>query len=243
MYNLQNDGDVFEQKAYPLFIKNKFPSYEAFWQKFIIPLTNRPDNIYTKSDVDLQIQFPGENLEKIHERVVVLQLHYSVFRMLLKVYEKSRLAGKDIDAVEGCFSHMYSALDISAELFGRYERIKNNLPISTSAFDSASSVINSLSIRRSWQRSHAYPKKINDIRNYRNLMLHGQTFGSLITPAANLLILPKTDTINHYLDWREIGKSYHSKNINDFLHSVNIVDSAIDEVVRFLEAEWKNNLL
>lgn len=243
MFNLITDGDSLEQKAYPLFLKGGFHSYEIFWQKFIVSLTNRPQDIHTKTDVELQMLFPGESIEKIHERIIILQLHYSTFRMLLKAYENKQKANKDLEAVENFFSGLYSALDISAELFGRYESIKNNTAIVSDAFDPQSSVKNSFVIRKKWQNKNPYPKKIEDVRNYRNLMLHGQMFGSMATAAAGLLILPKPESIETYLDWRSVGTSFHSNNILDFLHSENIAALAFDLVINFLEQEWRKNLL
>ena len=246
MFNLLENGDDVERKGYKLFLEFQFPSYEVFWQKFIIPLTNRPIDIHTKPDVELQKLFVGENIEKIHERTIILQLHYSVFRMLFKAHEIMKIASKDLDAVESFFSNMYSALDISAELFARYEKIKNNIPITIDPFDSRTSVKNSYSLRKGWQNKFPYPQEIEDIRNYRNLMLHGQMFGSMATAAACFLILPKPSTIEKYLDWRSVGASFHSpqvNNLNDFQHTINIVKPAFDTVIKFLEEEWKRNLI
>jgi len=244
--DLATHGDHYEQVAYPLFVKNNFPAYESFWQNFIVPLTNRPTDVYTKSDQDLAAQFPNETIDQIHEKIAVLQLHYSVLRMLLKAHEKRALAKTNIDAVEACFSHLFSALDIAAELLGKYERIRNNAVITTSAFEPLTSERNSITVRKAWQRSHAYPQQIKDIRKYRNLMLHGQMFGAMATSAANYLILPKPEAIEKYLDWRQVGQSFHSQtnnNLIDFLHSVNIVNPAVEEVTAFLNTEWNVHLL
>jgi len=246
MFNLFTNGDAFEQKAYNLFLEEKFPSYEIFWKKFIVELTNRPADVHTKTDVELKKLFPTESLEKIHERIVILQLHYSAFRMLFKAYEYIQKADKDLGAVESIFSGLYSTLDISAEMFGRYEKIKNNLPVTVDPFDPKISVQNSFKIRKKWQRENVYPKHIQDIRNYRNLMLHGQMFGSMATAAAGLLILPKPSEIEKYLDWRSIGASFHSPQVNsldDFQHTRNIAEPAFDAVIEFLEDEWRRNII
>lgn len=150
-FSLATNGDDFEWRAHRLFLKEKFPSYEIFWQQFIVPLTNRPVDIHTKNDSQLRIQFPSQTIEQIHERIAILQLYYSTFRMLMKAYEKQGLAEQDLDAVEGCFSHLYSALDIAAELLGRYQLVKTSNPIESSAFNPTTSEKNSIKIRKSWQ--------------------------------------------------------------------------------------------
>jgi hypothetical protein len=120
MLDIATHGDQYEQIAYQLFIRDKFPAYETFWQNFIVPLTNRPVDIHTKSDQELALQFSNETKVQIHERIAVMQLHYSVLRMLIKAYDKRKFAGTDMSAVEDSFSYLYSALDIAAELLGRY---------------------------------------------------------------------------------------------------------------------------
>ena len=38
MITLETGGDQFERDFWPLFIRDQFPSYETFWQKFVFPL-------------------------------------------------------------------------------------------------------------------------------------------------------------------------------------------------------------
>ena len=53
-YNLENNGDLFEQAYWQFFIKDRFPNYEKFWLKYVVPLTNRPDNVHFKTDAELE---------------------------------------------------------------------------------------------------------------------------------------------------------------------------------------------
>lgn len=41
-YTLPADGNGIEQNLYTPLIQPHFTSYEVFWQKFVIPITNRP---------------------------------------------------------------------------------------------------------------------------------------------------------------------------------------------------------
>ena len=69
MFDLEKNGDKYEQEANKIFGKNNFPSYEIFWQKFIVQLTNRienPKDINVTIDSKLITRFPSESIEKIH---------------------------------------------------------------------------------------------------------------------------------------------------------------------------------
>lgn len=247
MFNLINNGDKYEQEACSLFIKKKFPSYEIFWQKFIVQLTNRVENINDINltiDSKLQIRFPTENIEKIHERMVIFQLHYSALRMLLKTRKQISQSAKDLDSLENCFSYLYSALDISAELFARYERFKNNLPIIDDPFNPQTAVKNSMALRRDWQRNkYPYPPDIEEIRIYRNMMLHGQMFACSATQGAGFLHLPNVGKIENYIDWRTVFHSCEIGDLQDFMWSKNIAENSFNKVINFLEQEWQKNLL
>jgi hypothetical protein len=39
-----------EQRYCELFLRDQFPSYEAVWRDYIVPLTMRPDNVAFESD-------------------------------------------------------------------------------------------------------------------------------------------------------------------------------------------------
>jgi len=44
-YALPDDGDQYEKAYYGLFLDHQFPAYEQFWNAFVTPLTNRPDDV------------------------------------------------------------------------------------------------------------------------------------------------------------------------------------------------------
>jgi hypothetical protein len=78
---LHQDGDFFEKHYYELFIQKDFPSYERFWIKFVIPLTDRPKDIHFKSNDVLTKLGLGD------QEICISQLHYSVVRHLARVYD------------------------------------------------------------------------------------------------------------------------------------------------------------
>lgn len=242
-FNLLENGDALERYAYPLFLRDSFPSYEKFWQLFIAPLTNRPENINTKSDEEIQKIFPNETLEVIHEKVVILQLHYSVLSKLVNAYGNIIPAKKEMFAVESFFSCIYSALDISAEMFGRFNNLKNR-KVNSDAFNPFLSVKISRKIRKEWQEQHPYTPKLKNARDYRDLILHGFVFASIATPQAGFIALPKPDKIENYLDWRKVFNSKQSKEeLINFLYTGDITNSLFEETINFLESEWQKNLL
>lgn len=239
MFTIPINGDNYEKEAYDIFLKNKFPSYELFWQKFITILSNLPTDVHTKSDDELIKIFPGESIEMIHERVIILQLHYSVLRMLFKAHKDIKKSAQDMDAVINFFASIYSAIDISAELFGRYDRFKKGVSIVVDPFDPVTSQIDSMKIRKGWQKNNPYSQDIIDIRTYRNLMSHGQAFGSVSTFMAGFIALPEPGRIEEFLDWRTINWSSHVP----LVHTNNLIPEVFDSVVKFLNKEWERNLL
>jgi hypothetical protein len=44
-HQIMQDGDFAEKLFWGKFLRDKFPSYEKYWQSKIVPLTNRSLNI------------------------------------------------------------------------------------------------------------------------------------------------------------------------------------------------------
>ena len=116
VYNLEDNGDRIEMLSWKKFLKNEFGSYEVFWQKYIIPLTNRPRNIHFKSNVELS------EVGKTENDICIAQLHYSILRHLARCYEikTSRLLNLDL-LTEGIV-RLVGCQDIAFELL---ERVRN----------------------------------------------------------------------------------------------------------------------
>ena len=90
-YTLAQHGDPFERHYESLFISRAFPSYERFWQRFVVPLTNRPIDIRFKTPEDLNAIGKGDR------EICIAQLHYSILRHLGRVFdlrEPGRLNGR-----------------------------------------------------------------------------------------------------------------------------------------------------
>ncbi len=101
-YKLKINGDIYEKEAWDLFVKDYFPNYEKFWQKFIIPRTERPDS----QDMKLGL---SENEQKI------IMLHYSIIINLYFVFNDIENAYNRKD-----FENMYIRLSSATEVFEEF---------------------------------------------------------------------------------------------------------------------------
>ena len=239
-YSLSVDGDGFEKSTYELFLNSKFPNYENFWNKFVVPLTNRPTNVFFKNDTELQKLYPSDSKEKIHERICIAQLHYSSLIFLRSAFDGCNNASINFGEVVRCFSNLYSALDISAELFGRYDRLQNN-GVMIDNFDQ-NSVADAIEIRKKWQKNNGYPLKIKAVRDYRDNLIHGRAPFTYATPEAGYLALPIIGQERSFFDWR---KCYEPTQLwlpqYEWTHSLTV--NAFNEVVNYLNIAWNDELL
>ena len=80
-YFLNKDGDPLEKEYWSKFIKKDFPSYEKYWQIFIVPLTRRPHGKHFKNIEELK------KINKNEYDVYLAQLHYTIFKHLVRAYE------------------------------------------------------------------------------------------------------------------------------------------------------------
>lgn len=241
-FTLKADGDPIEQAAESLFLKAKLPSYEKFWQNFVAPVTQRPSNIRFKTDLMLQADYPNESVEELHERLCISQLHYSALNFLIAAFEGKNKAGQTFDGIEKCFSALYSALDISAELFGRYARFKNKITIPIDAFV-PNSIEDAMAVRRQWQKAHPYPSDVQTIRDYRDNLIHGRMMFYYVTPQANYIGIPKLGKEREYLDWRKALEAIQTGTHNDLAWSDDMTNRAFDSVIKYLEITWQQELL
>lgn len=238
-YTLKSHGDNKERESHDLFLKDMFPTYEMFWQKFVVHLTNRPNDIHFKLDEILKVEFPDDTVVKIHERICIAQLHYSICRFLLEAYNSIEESNKNIDHVERCFTCLYSALDISSELFARFQRFKADA-FEIDAF-SFQSIKDSKNLRTEWCNKNKFTKDIQEIRNYRNLLVHGRLLPVSQDKYVGFIFLPKLGSEHLYLDWRNITNQ--DLNYSNLAFGKNLTDESFKTVIKFLEVCWKKYLL
>lgn len=228
-YRLAIDGDDFERLSWNLFIKDQFPSYEAFWLKFVVPLTNRPNNVHFKTNAELAA------IGKSELDLCVAQLNYSILRHLmrcfetLKILETSSRIDQQLNLLQEGMARLVGAQDNAFELL---ERVKN--PNDYKAFKDSSKA------REKWKEDNNDP--LQHIRKYRNSLVHGRLLPGVMDGVR--LCLPNIGKEGLYLDWRIItdlsNNSRREEAKKDFFSVLNILESAWNETVMYLENNWKS---
>jgi hypothetical protein len=170
-YRLASDGDVREKAAWSLFLQVEFPSYERFWLKHVVPLTTRPVGIYFKDDKALEAS------GKTHEDLAIAQLHYTVLKHLLAAHHALQAkAGDELPLFIG-LSSLCGAQDVAFELLQRYTNRGKYAPWAESRRKSRPS-LSGQDAREGWQKANGHP--LQDIREYRNKLIHGRTPPALV---------------------------------------------------------------
>lgn len=111
-FQLALHGDRVEQAAWPLFVRDRFPEYEVFWQLFVVPLTNR---VTDANDVSFRAQPELDQEGRPAWHVAVAQLHYTTLLHLLRAWEIRQRRVAFIEAI----ARLSAATDTAFELLGR----------------------------------------------------------------------------------------------------------------------------
>lgn len=231
-YSLTNDGDGYEQHYYTLFIQREFPSYEVFWQKFITPLTRRPVDIHIKDDSDLT------QIGRTANDVCIAQLHYSVLRHLIRAYELQRVSIIEIDHILFGLTALCGAQDVAFELLERFRNPRIYDPWAEKRHGASPS---GREAQATWRKTDNYP--LQHIRDYRNNLIHGRMLPGIKNNTVSYL--PKIGKEAQYFDWRKITNLATSNQLplNDFSTLGDILQSAWQDTVQYLELRWKAHLL
>jgi hypothetical protein len=236
MYTLIKDGDGFEQHYWTQFLSLQFPTYEKYWSKKIVPLTNRPKDIHFRKSADLIAA------GYTPEDVCNAQLHYTTLRHLVRAFEILKHLKSDIQTIldvdllgEG-FVHLCSAQDVAFEFLQRNKTPNVYDPWAPNKKNSHAGIYGSKKARDKWQTDNRKP--LQDIRNYRNHLTHGRLLPVVLEPGK--VKAPQISKENNYLDWRTITDGYSlSTPMTDFDTLEKIMKEAWDKTIAYLEAEWK----
>ena len=229
-YRLAINGDDLERQYWYLFIKDHFPSYETFWLKFVVPLTNRPVNIHFKNNLELK------RIGKSESDIRIAQLSYSIFRHLIRCFEIKKLIDNSdcvnqSDLILEGMTRLVGCYDISFELT---DSLAN--PNEYKAFDIWSS-------RKAVKRRKKIKKDtfVESIRQYRNQLVHGRMLPGI--PWEGKLCLPDIGKEPEYLDWRKItdlNDPKREKYKKDFPSISTIFNKAWQYTLNYLDNNWKN---
>ncbi len=229
-YNLINDGDRVEKKYWDKFIQTQFPSYEKFWIKNVIPLTNRPADIHFKADYELR------KIGKSANDICLSQLHYSILKHLSRAFDILSLQDINLDNLIEGMVRLSGALDIAFELL---ERFNNPTKYDAWLDKKNNSNLGGKEARENWQKNNRFP--LQKIKNYRNHLIHGRMLPGILNTT---YYLPKIGLEKKYFDWRLITNSNNPAfDKNDLMPAKKILEQAWKETLDYLENQWKAILL
>ena len=192
-YTLPDDGDEFERSYYGLFLHYEFPAYEQFWNAFVTPLTNRPNDIQGKTDAELAA------IGRSPEDICISQLHYSVFRHLVRAYDILVAPPVSENGLYTGISALVGAQDTAFEVLeqfrhhGQYDPWLDKRRVKGGP-------IGGQEAQQAWETHDNYP--LQDIRDYRNNLMHGRTMPGIFVNGS-----PRVPGIGQelqYLDWRRM---------------------------------------
>lgn len=225
MFTIENNGDYLEKKCWNLFIKDKFPNYEMFWQKFVVNLTNRSNdqnNIHLQTSTELSLK------GKTDEDVCLGQLNYTTLQHLSRCYDIIKNEKVTLDKLMEGFSRLVASHDTAFELLARF----NNRGV-YKVWDWK----DSKDATRLWRYNKG--QSLHNSELYRNRLMHGMIIPTMI--GAEGFAFPKIGTQDKYLDWRN-ATSQDLQTItnltNDFIEGNKILNQAWEETVDYLNTEF-----
>ena len=243
-YRLHIDGDDWERYCWGLFIRDKFPIYESFWLKYVVPVTNRPENVHFKNDKELQ------EIDKSPTDIVIAQLSYTMIRHLGRCFEILKILESDFKPSKAkdffkrtsffveFFSRLIGAQDNAFELF----EMKENPGIYINeCFDKNSKE----KARKNWQEKNSKILEpiIKPIKRYRNNLIHGILQVSIT--GEGKLCFPKIGTEDWYFDWRIItdhsAENYRRREDakKDFISDLEITKEAWSKTINYFKSNFE----
>jgi hypothetical protein len=231
-YQLATDGDRYEIDYYPLFIQTEFPSYEVFWQKFIVPLTRRPTDIHTKNDTELA------QMGRTPNDICIAQLHYSVLRHLIRAYDIQRTHTMGVDHAFFGLTAVCGAHDVAFELL---ERFRSPARYDPWAVKKRGNILGGKDAQTAWKKADNFP--LQNFRDYRNNLMHGRMLPGLVVE--DVTYLPTVGKELQYLDWRKITNLPTPSQFprTDFSKVADILSAAWQGTIQYLESRWQTHLL
>lgn len=264
-YTLAADGDKIEQSGWSLFGKGKFPNYEIFWQRYIVPLTNRPTDIHLSPTATL-------------EQSEIATIHYTIYYNFHRIYTwlSNAVGDEDFeqDKFEQAFVKLSNACDLTEELLFRvlanigkfdqthtsFQRVENRnfkrdkrakleqLFTKVTAFGTLSkrgslslTIINRVNVLKSFLNLETYLKISEPIRSYRNILVHSAN--SIQIDGA----VPRIDHAKEYLDWTKVTNIVRSNDLTaketlkkNFADRRDLALQETDKLIAELNLLWEH---
>lgn len=88
-FSIANDGDEWEKLYSEAFARERFPAYEDFWLRHVVPLTNRAATDRLSTDLRIRFRTDAELAAdgRGDEDVAIAQLHYTLLLHLGRVWQ------------------------------------------------------------------------------------------------------------------------------------------------------------
>jgi len=232
-YKLLNHGDECEKLYYWKFLHAEFPAYEQFWSEFLTPLTNRPHNIQGKTDAELLA------IGRPPEHICISQLHYSVFRHLVRAFDVRITQPVSVDGLYAGIAALVGAQDTAFEVLERFRNPGKYDPW-LDRCRVKGGPIGGQEAQKAWKKHDNYP--LQSIRDYRNNLMHGRTMPGIFVNGS-----PRVPRIGHelrYLDWRRItALAPNVLPIHDFAEPNEILNEAWGRTIGYIQLKWAAELL
>jgi len=242
MYSLEKHGDPIERRNHSRFLKSSFPSYEKYWLKEIIPITNRSGTVF-KSDSELV------SIGKTRLNCYFAQLHYSVQFHLGVSYGILNSKDSPLEYTKLLFAMttLLGATDIAFELLQwwthtdakRNELIEESKEISADKnlplFFGFESVSKKYGFSLAWRNANqGNLTDLSKIRRYRDKLVHRGL--RMVWIRSNQSWFPCIGEEDKYCEWDPPPQE------TDYSPSTEILKLAWDSTVGYLERQWSIEL-
>jgi len=251
---LKIDGDDLEKIGWDLFVQNKFPNYEKFWQQFVVP-RRRKGSIHHKGELPM--------IEK-----ELIMLHYSIFRHLFFIYvdldslrnfedfenKYIRLASV-LDIVEEFLIKLLilkGKLDLADEFLSRFskEELHFDIEKAKEAIEKGKNYTLRLlskieiikAILKDNERVREFEKFANKVREYRNQLIHSWPRFHIYTPAGILIIRKELVNDKTFREWANVLEEMENNPSfvkNNFIPIKGFIQNDADHLCVILNDIWE----
>jgi len=239
VYTLKEDGDDIEKKSWDLFAKNKFPNYEIFWVTYVVPKTNRPDNLFLKAEYS--------NNENV---VFITQIHYSIIQHLSSIYDTCENKILDFSSFEYLYPKLSTIFDLTEDLLFRY--LIELKTINLQSFLDKNGNIKSrkediLKANISGENIKELYSLIQDIKKYRNKITHSWVNFHIFDKTYKQLSVPRKERLNDLRNWTEIYNKLVIDNdqnykVSLFIDARELLLEDTNKLVNLLNLVWADIL-
>lgn len=266
-FSYSNFGDHYE-KNFASMMNGKFPNSEVFWKFFVVPMTKRivsddvNDQIRPRESVSIDIQSISTCHYSIFLNIIYaddclkekqlgfFENFYAHLATICDLTDDFFL--KLFTLRERCYDRTPKGLNkLSKEDFisvaesyytSQYEKDYLNYfskgKITPQRLISARNVLEDYfqhSFKSNWTE---YKKLSQNIRTYRNVIIHNSKVGSLINSENNSIFVPKKEYIGHFKDWKSISNVTPKDFSLCFVDQKSLMSNDLSDLMKILNELW-----